>query len=62
MKTLQQDEGIALVSLEGLSLRDLEHLDGSAVASALRSVLGVGAADGEVVASFANEGDDRMSF
>ncbi|MFL1375817.1 hypothetical protein [Nocardiopsis protaetiae] len=59
VKILQHDEGIPLVSLEGLRLRDFDRVNGSAVAMALSSVLDLGEADGEVIASFISEGDDR---
>ncbi|MDE3723344.1 FXSXX-COOH protein [Nocardiopsis sp. N85] len=57
MTAVQHGDDLALVSLEGLSLRDLGRFGESVIIGALGSVLGAGEADGEIVASFANEGD-----
>ncbi|MBB6120160.1 FXSXX-COOH protein [Nocardiopsis algeriensis] len=58
MRTQEFSEGLAFVSLDGLSLRELGGLGESVVASALRSVLDPEIADDEAVAAFINEGDD----
>lgn len=58
METLQHDEEIALVSLEGLSLTDVARFGESSVSLALRSILAGGDADVEAVALFSNQDGD----
>ncbi|MFL1375823.1 FxSxx-COOH cyclophane-containing RiPP peptide [Nocardiopsis protaetiae] len=50
--------GIGLVEVSGLSLRALGTTGDTVVARALRDVLADTPDTGEVVAAFANEGDD----
>ncbi|MFL1427929.1 MULTISPECIES: FXSXX-COOH protein [unclassified Nocardiopsis] len=58
MEALWHDEGVGLVSLEGLTLRDLDRFGESAIAAVLESILDAGAAEQEAIAAFSSEDDN----